>query len=1395
MSAVAGSEDVRVEEKAPSIGRATLCEKLTFTWVDPLLKAGSRGRESLESRDLAELPTRSTCAWMTERLKECWEYEVAASKARQQSSRGEGKTVVPDKSGMMMSRALFQAFLRDDMKTGIILIVDSGAKIVQALSVGWLVGYFADETAPAWHGWVFAAVICCAATTITLLHHQFFFGAWLLGMHLKTVTTGLLFDKLLRLRLAGLGSLTTGSVLNLATSDAEKFQLFGTFIHFVWVAPLETIIICILGVRVIGVSFLAGAAALCLLVPLQTMFSRAFAKYRAQVTELTDLRMKLTNQAVTGARLMKISAWEAAVADQILEVRKREVAALMKATRLRAINEAFFFCMPAVMALLVFPTYHALGNELTAEKIFTTLSLLSITQFTMGKFYPYLIQSSSESWVSIKRLENFMLLPETGVADICLSTGSYCWAIPCSQEPHHFPASLFCFSCNSSIGYSVGCLGSEGSSRIQLMGQSFRWDEKEQDDADASDVDNVDKGEQSSGDVEEQTPTTSLGLAKRNSNNSSRSSRHTLDSIHLEVPPGHLVVVIGEVGSAKSSLCLALLQEMVLVEDENMKPKETIDGSIAWSGQDSWVMSGTIRKNILFGRAFDQARYNNVVKACALIEDFRALPNGDLTIIGDRGVNLSGGQKARIGLCRMAYADANCYIMDDPLSAVDPAVGNRLFNRIIGNQGLLKGKTRLLVTHQAQFLSDKSIDRIIVMSHGRIAADGTYNELVGTPAMQSVLGGSGSVNEREQQQASVDRDRSMSSFASREKGVTENGAAEKGKEGQLTIVEDQEIGEVAMSTYASYAKAATGLPGAVLLGLLLALGQVVLIMSSVWLAWWAEAEEQDEAKWLPAFVSLCIFSVAISLLRSYGTFKALVHASHKLHDKMLKRQAKAAKPIFFDQNPGGRILNRFSKDVSFMDDLLPLTVYDFIVCSFQVIGAVGLVCAINPWVVLALPLLLLAFYSLLKYYLNTSREVKRLESTTRSPVYSLLSETLAGLVTVRAFGEQKRFNQEMRQAIDENTKAWYSFIASSRWLGFRLDAIVVVLLLVATTFSVALKEYGNNPIDPGLLGAALTYLIQLGGLFQWAVRQAAEVENQIIAVERVLAYSRVDQEAALYSSPGHAPPSDWPPNGEVVATNLSCAYREDMPNILKGLTFRIKPGQRVGIVGRTGAGKSTLIACLFRLCEYDRSGGSSITVDGVSISDVGLHELRSRMSVLPQQAFLFSGTLRQNIDPFKRYSDGDMLHALEVVHMKDYVLQQEGGLDAMLAEAGSNLSAGQKQLLCLARVILQRNRVLVMDEATANIDLQTDRLIHHAIKDHCKDIGATTLIVAHRLKTVIDCDQVIVLGAGKVLESGHPHELLEQHPHGAFYDMVESTGSASAAELKALAKDLYESAS
>ncbi|XP_070832533.1 ATP-binding cassette sub-family C member 4-like [Chaetodon trifascialis] len=857
----------------------------------------------------------------------------------------------------------------------------------------------------------------------------------------------------------------------------------------------------------------------------------------------------------------------------------------------------------------------------------------------------------------------------------------------------------------------------------------------------------------------------------------------TLQNVSFTVKPEQLLAVIGPVGAGKSSLLNAILGEL---SQESGVVK--VRGELTYTSQQPWILPGTIRSNILFGKALNPQKYDRVLTACALKRDMDLMPGGDLAMVEDRGANLSGGQKARVSLARAVYQDADIYLLDDPLSAVDAEVGRHLFEECIC--GLLKKKPRILVTHQLQYL--KAADQIVVLKEGQMVAHGTYSELQssGLDFTSLLQEEEGQEEEGQGMTRTLSDNSSMSSLSSRYSLI--EGAEPLAVVVQPTQEESRTEGNVGLRIYVKYFRAGANFLVLLLLILLSSLAHITFVLQDWWLACWASEQKHinvtehlngsfpqqlDLDLYLGVYAGLTATSVVFGFFHCLLFFNVLVSSAQTLHNSMFNAILRT--PVrFFDINPIGRILNRFSKDIGYLDSLLPWTFVDVIQVFLQVIGVIAVAAIIIPWILVFVAPLLAVFLFLRHYFLQTSRDIKRLESTTRSPVFSHLSSSLQGLTTIRAFKVQQRFQQMFDEYQNLHSEAWFLFLTTSRWFAVRLDGICSVFVTI-TAFGCL---YFRDGLEPGAVGLALSYAVTLTGMFQWGVRQSAEIENMMTSVERVVEYAELESEAPWETD--KQPPHDWPKAGSITFDRVNFSYSDSEPLVLKNLTVVFTSREKVGIVGRTGAGKSSLISALFRLAEPE----GRIMIDGFLTSEIGLHTLRQKMSIIPQDPVLFTGTVRKNLDPFSQHTDEDLWNALQEVQMKAVVEDLPNKMETVLTESGSIFSVGQRQLVCLARAILRKNRILIIDEATANVDPRTDSLIQQTIRDKFQE--CTVLTIAHRLNTIIDCDRILVLAAGRIQEYDQPYVLL-QNRDGLFYQMVQQTGRAEAASLLHTAKQVY----
>lgn len=838
----------------------------------------------------------------------------------------------------------------------------------------------------------------------------------------------------------------------------------------------------------------------------------------------------------------------------------------------------------------------------------------------------------------------------------------------------------------------------------------------------------------------------------------------TLKDINIDIKKGQLAAIVGTVGSGKSSLLASILGEM-----HTIKGKVRVCGTTAYVAQTSWIQNGTIEENILFGLPMNREKYREVVRVCCLEKDLEMMEFGDQTEIGERGINLSGGQKQRIQLARAVYQDCDIYLLDDVFSAVDAHTGSEIFKACV--RGALKDKTIILVTHQVDFLHN--VDLIMVMRDGMIVQSGRYDQLLGggtdfnalvaahDTSMELVEAGSNTELEgdspRQQKSpralATHSEGNGVSSSLTRSKSDTrqkvENGDAKLIKE------EERETGKVSLRVYKDYCTEAFGWWGVVAALMFSLLWQSTIMAGDYWLAY--ETAEKRASMFNPSFfiiiyAIIAVLSFVLVFVRSFfitlfGLKTAQIFFSRILHSIL------HAPMSFFDTTPSGRILSRASSDQTNVDVFVPFVLNLTIAMYITLLSIIIITCQYAwPTVFLLIPLGWLNLWYR-GYYLATSRELTRLDSITKAPVIHHFSESISGFMTIRCFRKQDRFIQENVNRVNANLRMDFHNNGSNEWLGFRLELLGSLLLCSSALCMILLP---SSIIRPENVGLSLSYGLSLNSVLFWAMYTSCFVENRMVSVERIKQFTVIPSEAA-WTLKDRLPPPNWPTQGNVELKDLQVRYRPNTPLVLKGITLNIRGGEKIGIVGRTGSGKSTLIQVFFRLVE---PSAGKIIIDDIDISMLGLHDLRSRFGIIPQEPVLFEGTVRSNIDPIGQYSEDEIWKSLERCQLKDVVASKAEKLDAPVVDDGENWSVGQRQLLCLGRVMLKKSRLLFMDEATASVDSQTDAVIQKIIRE---DFAACTIIsIAHRIPTVMDCDRVLVVDAGKAKEFDSPARLLER---------------------------------
>ena len=804
-----------------------------------------------------------------------------------------------------------------------------------------------------------------------------------------------------------------------------------------------------------------------------------------------------------------------------------------------------------------------------------------------------------------------------------------------------------------------------------------------------------------------------------------------LSSLNLTIESSTLVGIVGCVGSGKSSLLAAILGEMNLTDGQCY-----INGSLlSYAAQSPWIFADTIRNNILLNQTFDSQRYRDVIHACCLDVDLSLLgPSGDLTVIGERGVNLSGGQKARISLARALYANADIYLIDDPLAAVDRTVAKQIYDRCMGANGLLKTKTRLLITHQTQLLSEAH--RIIFLSHGHIDEQGHLDEHTSP----------NDTTEKDETSPLADVLHDKTSIL----------------DIQPIIVEERSMdGRGGWLLWSQLLTAPpTGKFGLCLLLVLLLLGQLSYDGTNYWLSRWFNVSNKDQQyspKFAYIYFGMTITTLLVNFLRIGYFFQIALQGADHLHNNMLAALLHTSIQ-FFETNPSGRILNRAGKDQQIIDEVLPRILLESLISLLMSLGSIVIICFVNAYVLLLFIALIPVIYFLCQFYLRSCHQLKQLENTTRSPIYDLFSSSLDGLTTIRAFNAKDSFIPLLADRIDTNTRAYISMHGAMQWLAIRLDFAMNLIMFTIIALVVTFHEQ----LELSAAALTLTYAINVSTWIQWTIRQLLEVAMMMTSAERVHQYAQLppEDDQGGYQRLVKTPPI-WPTRGTLEFRNYSLRHRAGLGLTLTNVNVRIESGQKIGIIGRTGAGKSSLFKGVFRLIPRSNVEGQ-ILLDDVDISRVTLKHLRSKLSVIPQQPILFSGTLRCNLDPLNHYSDDQCWMALEDVQLKQYVSEGSAGLLMPIIESGSNLSVGQCQLICIARAMLKKSKILLIDEATANVDKKTEEIIQEIMSSKLQD--RTILSIAHRWNTVAQCDRILVVDNGNIVNFDTPMNVIENYP-------------------------------
>ncbi|GAA5952785.1 hypothetical protein JCM21900_005802 [Sporobolomyces salmonicolor] len=1375
------------------LASANIFSKATFHWIQPLLTTGYQ--RTLVPTDLWKLPDDFQAGHLADVLMSNFEKRRAKVEAWNQSL--EDGTYKPSairrtwwrlrrrdgrrKVGLAM--ALSDTFFWRFWLAGILKIISDSLNVTSPLVTRTLItygtdAYYSHRSVPGYTAQPIGVGVGLAfglfgmqIVSAFCLHH-FFAGGAGTGVLARGALIASIYRKATVLSGKARTVMTNGRLVNHIGTDVSRVDFCAGFFHMSWTAPIQVIVILIILLVQIGPSCLAGVGFLFVMIPPQSIAMKKMFGFRRKAMFWTDKRARLIGELLGGMKVLKFFAWEVPYLEKLGGYRAKELHQVRALLVSRAATTGVAMSLPTLATVIAFIVYANTGHRQNAASIFTSFTLFQLLRMPL-MMLPMSLSTITDALNALGRLTEVFLAEERSNAfwvdlkselAISVKEAAFQWESP---PPDTAPKSK---KEQAKLASRLRGQKKEAKKEAKRKEQAVKVQLKL-----AENVPIDPEVAENSGDVTGNIPGAAQPAAMVDE---AEKEVLQLRNINLSIPKGQLCAVVGSVGSGKSSLLQALVGEMKCTRGEI-----AFGGSISYAAQQAWMQSCSLKDNILFGRPYNEVRYKQVIHDACLEADIEMLPYGDATDIGEKGVTLSGGQKQRVNIARTLYYNADIVLLDDPLSAVDAHVGKHLFEKAIC--GSLAGKTRILVTHALHFLP--RVDYIICLDHGKIMQEGTYASLVADKdgafsALMEEFGGDLEVKKEEKDEAEEE--------AIEGEGDTGKKQGDKPETKGLMQEEERATGSVSKAVYGQIFSLANGWVTFTLLLLSVILQQGAQVVGSYFLVWWQDDAFNKSTGFYEGMYAMlgvlqAIFAFFMGLVTSWIGY----NVSKALHQAAIQGVLRAPMS-FFDTTPQGRIMNRFSKDIDTIDNILSDSFRMFISTASSVVGSIILIAIVQHWFLLVVAGVFCLYGFAASFYRQSARELKRLDNLLRSSLYAHFSETLSGLATVRAYGELPKFLKQNENYLDIENRAYYLTVINQRWLGLRLDIFGALLTFAVAMFSQATAK----SISPAQTGLVLSYILTTVQACSWMVRQGAEVENDMNSIERVLHYAhKLDAEAPAVIEDSR-PPQDWPAQGAIKFKNVVMSYRPGLPPVLKGLSLSVGAGERIGVVGRTGAGKSSIMMTLFRIVELT---SGEIEVDGIDISKIGLADLRKKMAIIPQDALLFNGTIRSNLDPFGEHDDATLYDAMKrawlidqdvpapgsetAVVAQDSEAQASGAstpissrftLDLAVEDEGQNLSVGERSLVSLARALVKNSKIIVLDEATASVDFATDSRIQSTIRTEFKD--KTLLIIAHRLRTIIDADRVLVMDQGNVAEYDTPLNLYRMG--GIFRGMCERSG-------------------
>ncbi|XP_039769128.1 cystic fibrosis transmembrane conductance regulator isoform X1 [Ornithorhynchus anatinus] len=1419
-----------------------------FSWTKPILKKGYR--QHLELSDIYQIPTADSADNLSEKLEREWDRELASKK------------------NPKLINALRRCFFWRFMFYGLLLYLGEVTKAVQPLLLGRIIAsYDPDNAHERSIAYYLGIGLCLLFIVRTLLLHPAVFGLHHIGMQMRIALFSLIYKKTLKLSSRVLDKISTGQLVSLLSNNLNKFDEGLALAHFVWIAPLQVMLLMGLLWDLLQASAFCGLAVLVVLVLFQAWLGHRMMKYRDRRAGKINERLVITAEIIENIQSVKAYCWEEAMENMIESLRETELKLTRKAAYMRYFNSsAFFFSGFFVVFLSVLPSM--LTKGIVLRKIFTTISFCIVLRMAVTRQFPWAVQMWYDSIGAIYKIQDFLQKEEYKTLEYNLTTTDV-------------------------VMENVTAFWDEGFGELLVKAKQNDSSRK---------VSSDDKN---------------LIFS-----NISLLGPPVLKDISFKIEKGQLLAVAGSTGAGKTSLLMMIMGEL-----EPLEGKIKHSGRISFSPQFSWIMPGTIKENIVFGVSFDEYRYRSVIKACQLEEEISKFAEKDNTVLGEGGITLSGGQRARISLARAVYKDADLYLLDSPFGYLDVLTEKEIFESCVCK--LMANKTRILVTSKMEHL--KKADKILILHEGSCYFYGAFSELQNLrPDFSSKLMGydsfdqfsaerrnsiltetlrrfsldgdaAGSWNETKKQsfkQTGEFGERRKNSILNPLNSIRKFSLVQKAPlqmncidetldeppERKLSLVPDSEPGEAILprsnmlnpgpvlrarrrqsvlnlmtrpsihqgsslykkgsasarkmsvapqsnmsemdiysrrlskdsgleiseeineedlkecfiddiesttsvttwNTYLRYMTIHKKLIFVLMMCLVIFLIEVAASLVGLCLFkdgasrmnstsnlnhtstldWFAVIVTNTSTYYMfYIYVGVADTLLALGFLRGLPLVHSLISVSKILHQKMLHSVLQAPMSTFNTLKTGS-ILNRFSKDMAILDDLLPLTIFDFIQLLLIVIGAVTVVSALQPYIFLASVPVVIAFVLLRAYFLRTSQQLKQLESEARSPIFTHLITSLKGLWTLRAFGRQTYFEALFHKALNLHTANWFLYLSTLRWFQMRIEMVFVIFFILVTFISILTTGDGE-----GKVGIVLTLAMNIMGTLQWAVNASIDVDSLMRSVSRVFKFIDMPTEEHRPTHPAKNKDisgvliienqhvkreKNWPSGGQMTVQDLTAKYLDGGPAILDNISFSISSGQRVGLLGRTGSGKSTLLFAFLRLLNTE----GDIRIDGISWDAVPVQQWRKAFGVIPQKVFIFSGSFRKNLDPYGQWTDQELWKVAEEVGLKSVIEQFPGQLDFVLIDGGYVLSHGHRQLMCLARSVLSKAKILLLDEPSAHLDPITYQVIRKTLKQAFTN--CTVILSEHRIEAMLECQRFLVIEENKVRQYESIQKLLNE---------------------------------